>query len=248
MLIMNPIVFLTATITVKDHVGNTVRRDPAVRRRDYENALRCWLETPGNFQIVFCENSGSDLSSLQTLCEQHNPYRRQVEFLSFDAPAYAPHKGKGYGEMLILEHALKHSRLIQPQSPLIKVTGRHYMKNFSALLQAVEQHSETEIFCIFYQGLTYVDTRCFVMRACLAEKYLLPLAEQINEEQHLWFEHVTAQAVHRAIADQHCWRLPPEAFEIVGTSATHGGAELLALPQRVKAALQMRLKHRAFDL
>lgn len=243
-----PVLFLTATITVKDHVGNTLRRDPAVRLRDYETALRRWLDTPGQFQIVFCENSASDLSTLKALAEQHNPHQRQVEFLSFDAPEFAPNKGKGYGEMLIFAHTLKHSRLILPETRLIKMTGRHYLLNFAALLQTVEQNPDVDIFCIFYEALTYVDARCFVIRADIAENYFLPFAEQIDEDKRVWFEHILARAVHHALGDGHRWLLPPNALEIAGISATHGQVELMPLTVRLKAALHMRLKHRAFDI
>lgn len=130
------ILLLTATIEPSARMPNNLRADPALRRRDYEEALAAYLAMPGLdvARILFVENSGADLGSLERVVQQHNPFGRQVEFFSYisDAP---PERGKSYAEMEILDRAHAHLSAIEPPDRKIwKLTGRLIVQNLAALM------------------------------------------------------------------------------------------------------------------
>ena len=79
---------------------------------------------------MFCENSGADLESLRTAATGQTS---RVDFLSFTAD-YEPERGRGYGEGLILRHALEHSDHVGPDSRVLKVTGRLYIRNVAQII------------------------------------------------------------------------------------------------------------------
>jgi hypothetical protein len=107
------ILIMTATITPKADVRSLGRKDPALRRKDYEDALWFYGRLVGQCidQIVFVENSESDLSSLKAIAEQLNIVDK-IEFISFAGLDYPQMYGRGYGELFLLDHAMANSRFI----------------------------------------------------------------------------------------------------------------------------------------
>jgi hypothetical protein len=82
---------LTATITPPDNVPNLKRSNPTLRRNDYFEALKHYLELSDKVvDRIFIENSQSDLSDLQELAKQIGK-RKRVEFISFYGLDYPAH-------------------------------------------------------------------------------------------------------------------------------------------------------------
>lgn len=116
---------MTATIEPASNAG-VQRADPALRLADYQRALRFWLaeKHASAKRILFLENSGSDLSSLQAIAEQENPARKPVEFLSIPATPIPEGLNYGYSEMELLDSGLDRSELRRSTTHMIKTTGR----------------------------------------------------------------------------------------------------------------------------
>jgi hypothetical protein len=112
------------------------RADPAVRRRDYEEALRFWLGYPDPRinRILFIENSGASLSSLEEIVRDENPLGKEVEFVGLDCNWYPPGGHYCYAEMRMLDLGLEQSALARVTSHMIKATGRLKFPALSALL------------------------------------------------------------------------------------------------------------------
>jgi hypothetical protein len=133
------ILVMTATITPKSDAFLLARADPALRRGDYETALRHYLKplSAGIFDmLIFAENSDSDLASLQTLV-QETRLTDKVEFLSLYGLDYPPEYSRGYGEFLLLDRVME-SALMRAQSPdgiVWKVTGRYRVANIEQLVR-----------------------------------------------------------------------------------------------------------------
>lgn len=66
---------------------NNARSDSELRRRDYEASLEAYLGLPAGppTEILFCENSGADISTLRRIAEEKNPHSRKVNFLSYQS-------------------------------------------------------------------------------------------------------------------------------------------------------------------
>jgi hypothetical protein len=132
------ILLLTATITPPRGVPLLARTDPALRLRDYEEALGFYLALIGNGldAIVFGENSNSDLGSLRRLVEQTG-HEERVEFVSFYGLDHPASYGRGYGEFKLIDHVIRHSRILveeQATGTVWKATGRYIIRNLRLLL------------------------------------------------------------------------------------------------------------------
>lgn len=132
------IIVMTATITPKSDVRSLGRKDPELRRKDYEDAFLFYGKMVGHGidQIVFVENSASDLSSLKTIAQQLN-ISDKVEFISFSGLDYPQLYGRGYGELFLLDFAMDASQFIKTNKSsavIWKVTGRYIVSNLAKLV------------------------------------------------------------------------------------------------------------------
>jgi hypothetical protein len=130
-------ILLTATVRpAAFDVGTHVRRDVATRIADYIAGLRFWdcIDDNRVQAIVFCDNSGEDLTPLREVARD---LRRPTEILTFkDAPA-PPKMHYGYGELGIIDYALRHSRRLASGDFFLKSTGRLTFPQISSLLDAL---------------------------------------------------------------------------------------------------------------
>jgi hypothetical protein len=121
---------LTANIKPNPRIYNTARFDPVLRRRDYEQALKFYLGCNTFESIVFVENSGADLTSLQRIVDEAM-HDKKVEFISFVSPC-PPERGKGYAELQMIDHAFQTSEHLSGQT-ICKITGRLIVRNIEKL-------------------------------------------------------------------------------------------------------------------
>jgi hypothetical protein len=127
---------MTGTIIPATNAG-VQRSDPRIRLEDYKRALRFWLnyDHRAAASIVFLENSGADLSELQSIAAGENTLGKQVEFLSIPGNQIPEGRNYGYTEMQLLDEGLAQSRLRRETTHLVKVTGR---LTFPAIGKAID--------------------------------------------------------------------------------------------------------------
>jgi hypothetical protein len=115
------------------------RADPAIRLLDYQQALRFWLSYPDprTRRILFIENSGYPLDSLEAIAASENPLRKVTEFISLNCNWYPETSHYGYAEMRMLDLGLQQSRLRRETTHMIKITGRLTFPALSKLLDHV---------------------------------------------------------------------------------------------------------------
>ena len=75
---------LTAAINTRN-CWFVKRTNPKDRLEDYKWALRQWLQEPCVNTIIFCENTGFDLSDLVTIKEHENVQGKNVTIMSYIA-------------------------------------------------------------------------------------------------------------------------------------------------------------------
>jgi hypothetical protein len=236
-------VLLTATIDPK-LILYTERRDPAVRLKDYRDAFQKWYANPSVNKIVFCENSGFDLSSLQELCRPIQS-GKEVEFLSYEGQNFAPGLGKGYGELANLAHVAAHSKLLQSSCYLFKVTGRLYVSNAEKMIRRIARQRTVDVFCNLVDNLTYSDSRVFCCNEKFLRECLLPMKTVVNDSLGINFERILARAVHQGLSSGMKWSLLPATPRIHGVGGTfnekYNGSLPYWLPRecfrRIKAAI-----------
>ena len=234
-----PCLIVTATIAVKDDMSHTVIRDPRVRHEEYKGVLRKWMSTPGDFPIVFVENSGFDLSELRAIASESRQH--PVEFLSFHCPPFDGNLGKGYGEMFCLEHCLEHSETLRSATRFVKVTGRYYLKNARAFMAYVAMRVDADVVCNLLVNLTWGDSRAFGGKVSFLAEYLVPRKHLVDDSKQTAFEHVLARAGHAAMADGGMCGVPPMPLRIEGSSASQGHRRRPSLKRQIAQLLRQKL-------
>lgn len=215
----NLVVLLTSCIN-PGNVYSVARRDPAIRLNDYLGTLKYFLHLPSIANIVFCDNSGADLSDIQEVKRSNNPYHKNLEILSFYGQPNHPEYGKGYGEMRIINYALDHSYIIRESDMIMKVTGRLIVANAESIARAISKTNGIDVFCDLRRNLSTSDSRLFCATQRFLRDYFMPFQEIMNESTRICFEDFLARAVHRAMADGLRWSMLPYAHDIHGVAAT----------------------------
>ncbi len=232
-------ILLTATVQVPQDMAFTARRDTATRWEDYKQAFSRWMLAAGNAPLILVENSGYDLSELRAVAAAHP--QRTVELLSFQCPPYDGSLGKGYGEMLCLEHCLAHSEILQASSRFLKVTGRYFLSNAQPMLDAIETRTDRALLCNLLEDLTWADSRVFGGDTSFLRDFLCPMRDQLNDTQGVAFENVLARAVHSMMSAGGRWALLPEPPHIVGTSGSLDKPWKRTKLQELKQQVRFRL-------
>ena len=142
------IVLLTASINPGEYSHDVKRADTEVRLRDYMEALRFWLALNNSniAGIVFCENTGADLSSLKFFTAQLG-VSKDVEWLSFNGNYRKPGLHYGYSELGIIDYAMRNSVLMRESRYFVKVTGRLRFPCISRLLTTLDEELLVALDC-----------------------------------------------------------------------------------------------------
>lgn len=178
---MNRLLFLTSTVTpsVIPYWGSV-----EVRRKEYVKAIKFYLENT-SYKILVVDNSGYDFRA-------DFPDEKRLELLHF-VETRKNVKGKGYGELLLMEYGFEHSEFIKVANQIVKITGRHIIKNINSLLN----------FC-FQDKAVYVDSTLkmdfarsyfFVAPQTFYVKNLFPKKEMLNDNEGIYLEHILGQSI-----------------------------------------------------
>ena len=131
------VIFLTGTIDpsvfkTDDKEINVALVDVQVRLAQYENTIEKYIKESYFTDIVFVENSRYPFNSkkFEDLAKE---YDKQFEYLPMELTkeqiSEMLKRGKSYGEALLIDFAIKNSKLIAMTDEVYKVTGRVFLKN-----------------------------------------------------------------------------------------------------------------------
>ena len=155
------------------------------RKRQYISAIRYYLSNT-NFQIVFSENSGTDISPLfQEVIDSG-----RMEYLTFNGNQ-DKERGKGYGECEIIEYALKQSKLISSSHDqcIAKITGRLIVRNITSIIKWHHLlFPKRTVFCAINSDLSFPDSRLILAPTSFFQLFLHS-KEKINDSKDYYFEH-----------------------------------------------------------
>lgn len=151
------------TATLRPPAAAVARSDPAERLGDYLEALRFYLDCPGDAidRIVFADNSASDLEPLVELASTH-PHGKTVEFISFDGNDHPPERGKAYGEFKLIDRALSAATLFHDGDLVWKTTGRLKFLNLAATARVLERRAFD--LAVDLHAMPFVGSREFAAR------------------------------------------------------------------------------------
>lgn len=144
-----PIVLLM-TATVDPKGCPDARFAVSERQRQYLSAFAFYLRKlargGGYDAILFCENSGADLSAFRALVPP--ALRDRVAFLSAPPERFTPEKGKSYNEALLMDLALEACPARWAPALFFKVTGRYAILNIGTFLRECRKAGPSlQLFC-----------------------------------------------------------------------------------------------------
>ncbi len=186
------VILLSACVN-PDGMSYTLLSNPEIRQKQYLEALEYYLtHTP--YSIVVCENTQTRFIPSTML----DTYADRLEFLTFDGNRFDKTLGKGYGEAIIIEHALNHSVFCKDADYIIKITGRLIIRNFQTLLSSgFLFHSPLRKYVIadMHTPLTMCNSFFLVAHKEFWQNYFCPAKEKLNDSRNFTFEHLLAQKI-----------------------------------------------------
>ena len=178
------ILLLTGCIN-PDGMKYTALQNAKERELQYYNAIQYYLDKT-SLPIVFCENSNQ-----LEFCKYFKAEKQKgkFEYLTFNGNNYDKNRGKGYGEAIIIDYALKHSKIINQNSvdnSIVKITGRIIIKNINVLLSHC---NKDKVYANFYPKDKLCSSQCFVSPISFLSFFVID-AHRINDSKHYYFEHL----------------------------------------------------------
>ncbi len=214
---MNKIVLLLTGCINPGEMPFTHLTNKDERMRQYKNAIDFYLNKT-DYPIVFAENSNTDISNDY----KKDISRERLEIITFKGNDNKQ-RGKGYGEAIIIEYALKHSQLIKNDSYIVKITGRLIVENIQNVIHKnIPFQTPRSICCSFHSDLNFSDSRIFGA----PKDFLIKLVDQknrINDNLNIYFEHILANCAINA--NEPCYPFWEEPC-IIGMSGSTGNAYL----------------------
>ena len=178
------ILLITATITPPLGASSLLHIDPNIRIKEYEKSLIFYLSFIGKYidNIVFAENSNSDISSLRDIAIKHG-VEKQVEFLVWYGLDYPPSYSRAYGEFKLIDYVMQHSQIIsdyqEQQIVIWKITGRYIANNIAKIISC--QPKKFDLYINFRNyPLRWADMYLFAWTLKGYQSYLNNVASKVK--------------------------------------------------------------------
>lgn len=233
-------ILLTACINPQG-MSYTALNNPATRLQQYIEAINFYIkETSTN--IVVVENTDYDLG-------KHFDYSDRLEFLFFQGNNFDKKLGKGYGEGMIVEYALQHSKLLQNTEAICKITGRNTVVDIAKRLQRYAMLSEKVIANIDFKR-KFVSAKCICCPTLFWKDYFLINRKMIDDSKHSYFENVLYYSLQNWIKGGHrlCVIIRPIPIKgISGTSAKELSISFSDYLKSVCSSVLLNLYYKCFN-
>lgn len=218
---MNPLLVITSTVYVNSQL--TVLTDPGVRLSQYTESILFYIKSVQFAEIVICDNSGFDYSTVDVIQTTAKASNVKLEFLFFTGNTEQIQKqGKGYGEGEILHHIMQFSQLMRKTSAFMKVTGRINVLNIGALIKAA--NPETNYFQRIglnpIRNRKMVDTRLYYCQKDDFINSLIRSYTKVNDFNGHYLERAYYEALNGRVRYRNFLILP----RFQGISGSHGGS------------------------
>lgn len=190
---MKHIILLTSCVN-PNGMPFTALSDINVRKQQYLDALRFYVNnTP--LPIVYVDNSNVDIKEYNVIS---NIVDDRLEILSFDGNHDKEH-GKGYGELEIIDYAIKHSNIINSNTnvSIIKITGRLVVVNIMTILNQLKYNilpSSNSVICSMNSDFSMADSRLLIAPLNFYKR-LIENRMAINDSEGVYLEHVLCSLI-----------------------------------------------------
>ena len=194
---------LTATIEVRNKALSK-RNDTLTRLNDYKTMLKFWLTKQKSIsRIVFTDNSSYPLDELKEIVRRNNPYKKEVEFLSFTAVGREA-QTKGYGELGIDRYVLDNSRIVKGATYFVHCGGRVFIENIDAIIAGLPD--EFHMISTWQNNLANSQTDIFITGKDFFNNHMYGYLEAaIDDVNKMYYERAFTRALHLALSKDYHW-------------------------------------------
>jgi hypothetical protein len=186
---MNTLI-ITSTVYVSSEY--TVLNDPKVRLQQYVDCILFYLNIDQISNIIVCDNSDFDYSSVKKISGIISKSNKKVEFLYFKGDKKKVLRfGKGYGENEILGYVFQNSKLIKETDFYFKVTGRIIICNISSVLKKINRKKIYFMKVGFnpLKNMREIDTRFYYCSKDIYNKFLNDAGKRVFDQKNYFLEH-----------------------------------------------------------
>lgn len=179
------VILLTACVDPKG-MSYTYLVDNDVRKQQYIAALTFYLQKT-SLPIVFCENTLCDFSDLF----QDYISAGRLEYITFDGNNFDKSRGKGFGEIEILEYAFNNSYLLKDVNRVVKITGRLQCMNINLLLRMNRLMVCSIIQTNYISGKSkMMDSKIVIAPPNFFKNELISKKDILNDSTGVYFEYM----------------------------------------------------------
>jgi len=213
------LIFLTACVN-PNGMALTALQNPEMRLKHYLESVSFYLKNTA-FDILLVENTGYDFTP------HFHGYVKggRMEILSFDGNNYNRELGKGYGEALIVDYAVKYSLFWKTHECIIKITGRHIVTNVKQIWNIT-----SFLFCFKNKVISaaispsekVAFSEIFIASKFFYSMYFLPQKDKINDTCGIYFEHVLYETIQTAVSCDYLFFYIPFLIRQSGVSGSTG--------------------------
>lgn len=190
---MKHVILLTSCVN-PNGMPFTALSDINVRKQQYLAALRFYVNNT-SMPIVYVDNSNVDINEYNVFS---NIAEDRIELLSFDGNHDKEH-GKGFGELEIIDYAIKYSRIINNNKnvSLIKITGRLVIVNIASILKQLKYYilpSSKSVICSMNSDFSMADSRLLIAPLNFYKR-LIDNRMAINDSEDVYLEHILCSLI-----------------------------------------------------
>ena len=210
---------ITGTVCPSEDVKQLVLKDRTDRLKQYEESIEFFIDSEAFDKIIFCDNSNFDIKNFEKLEKKAELKGIELEVLSFqgDIQGVKTH-GKGYGEGEIMKYIMNHSKLINQEEFLVKITGRLKVDNIKAIVQRIKKES------VYFNipnrtRRDMYDTRMYGMPVSCFKRYFIDIYPKVDDDNGVFLEHVYTDVL---LKNNMKVKNFPRYPRIVGVSGSNG--------------------------
>lgn len=233
----NKILLLTACVN-PNGMSFTKIQDTNLRLSEYISAIFWYLKNT-SLPIVVCENTLYDFSN------DFEDYLSsgRLELLCFNGNGYERSLGKGYGEALIIDYAIKHSKLITEKSIIIKITGRIIINNIRDIIIDCNNQNNIYADAFLIDGRMQAASRIFISPYLFLTNYFLSNLSSLNDSKYYYFEHLLYDSSKKWEIDKMGKFVEPKRVIIyTGISGSTGCSLSISYIKIIRVYLSKKLK------
>lgn len=175
------LIFLTSTVAPSSIAfSGSIEQ----RRQEYIRAIQFYLSET-KYKILVVDNSDYDFYN-------DFPNEERLEALHF-IETRSVSKGKGYAESLLMQYGYEHSAFIHEATQIIKITGRHIIKNINHQLLFCQD--ENAIYANCNINLSNAAAEFFIVSKHFLVYEIFPRIEELNDLGGFYLEKLLGNAI-----------------------------------------------------